>query len=226
MNQSPRYWWLLSLCVLPLLSACDKTRRDTNLAPVIQSLTATPVGPVVAPGTQVQLDLAFVDRDESDPRPDSFTITWSIVELGVTTQPPNLAATLLVDDDTPGFWRAPDDEGVFRITGQVCDRFEACAETSLTLTVEQPNRPPRITASSVSKFNPDRDEPITITATAVDDDGDEITWEWTSTKGSFITRGPGEAVWVGTEIGNATITLRVTDPDNAADTESFVITID
>lgn len=226
MKRALRAGWAVGAMLLLVTAGCDKTRRDTNLAPSITSLTASPAGPVVAPTTQVQLDLAFEDADESDPRPDSFSINWTIVELGVATQPPNLAATLLVDDDTPGFWRAPDVAGVYRITGQVCDRFDACSEQSLTLTVEQPNRAPRFTASSVTKFNPAQDEPITITATAVDDDGDELIWDWTATKGSFISRGPGEAVWVGTENGNVTITARVSDPDNASDTETFLITVE
>jgi len=215
--------WLLPLA--GLLGSCDKTRENTNLAPVIRSLTAVPAGPVIAPDTQVSLTIAFDDKDEKDPRPESYSFTWTIAALGVPTQPPGLAASLLVDDDNPAFWRAPAEAGVYRISGQICDRFNACSDSSVTLTVEQPNRAPRITATSVTRFNPLVNESITLQATAVDDDGDDLTWDWTATKGSFVSRGPGEAVWVGTETGAATITVRVTDPDNASDSESFAITV-
>lgn len=204
--------------------SCDKSRAATNKAPIIQALTTTPAGPILAPDTLVSLLLAFTDPDETNPQPASYSFTWSVVAVGFDP-PAGLTDSLIVRNANPATWRTPDTPGTYRIRGEVCDRFDDCSSTDITLTVEIANRPPRITASSVDRFSPFIDELVTITVAAEDPDGDALVWEWTATRGSFVSRGPGEATWVGTQVGPAVITVKVLDPDGASDTEQFTLDV-
>lgn len=205
--------------------SCNKTRKDTNKPPVITDLTANPAGLTIPPATEITLTLVYTDVDETAPDPQTYSYAWTVEALPGTATPPDLATSLLINDANPALWKAPTEAGVYRVTGEVCDRFHDCSERAVTFQVEAPNHAPRITAASADTLSPAINQAVTITITAVDDDQDPLTWVWSATAGQFQSKGDGSAVWVGSAAGTATVSVIVSDPSGASATQQFVMTV-
>lgn len=221
----------LGLTVLTLVgTGCNKAASDTNDPPNITAINATPVlnAGQVAPLSQTSLTLAFLDSEDELTRPQDFTFAWSVEALPGTPPPADLASSVLVPDDNPTIWRAPATEGVFRLTGQVCDKYGACASESLTIVVDRDaavNTAPRITSAMADTLSPTIGQPVTLTVLAEDSDGDPLQFDWTRTAGSFQSINGGTAVWIGSSTGSATVTVTVRDGRGGTDSEEFRLTV-
>ncbi|MEO7995266.1 MAG: hypothetical protein ABI743_12780 [bacterium] len=217
---------LIPAILIVATSGCNKSASDTNETPIITSVARDPASQTLEPGTAVGLTLAFDDPTFGTPDPpSSYVFHWTVAASGTTVAPANLAATMLIDDANPGRWEAPDQEGTYVVTGEVCDQYGACDSVDIPYTVEATNHAPRITASSATNLLPSVNEEVTFDVTATDEDGDTLNWDWAASKGSFKSKGPNQAVWIGNTFGGATVTVTVSDPDNASDVESFTLTV-
>ena len=149
-----------------------------NTVPEIISLT--PATDRISP-----FDLCVVECEAIDDDGDPLTYTWSSAQGEVYGEGASIE------------WGAPDTEGLFRLSVVVDDGRGGTAEFSTSLRVKT-NYAPEILSmtSDVDWVIPEAN--CYISCVAEDDDGDEISYEWTATGGECV--GQGRAViWVAPE---------------------------
>ncbi len=89
------------------------------------------------------------------------------------------------------------------------------------------NRAPRIVSVIVSSAQPGAGDVVQLTASAVDGDGSSsLTYQWTSTGGSFSNAGVANPSWTAPpELGAQTLSLTVSDPLGATAGVSFALDV-
>jgi len=87
------------------------------------------------------------------------------------------------------------------------------------------NYPPIIHSLEAAAYWTDSSGNLTVTCTASDRDGDQLSYEWTTTGGNIIGTGP-QVIWTAPEqVGTYDITAVVIDSHNSEDAESVTITV-
>jgi len=121
-------------------------------------------------------------------------------------------------------WTAPDSEGSYNVTVTVTDGRGGEVTDYINITVRA-NKPPTITSLVADADWTPPSGSIQVTCTASDPDGDELSYEWTTTGGSIS--GTGTAVnWTAPEeVGAYNITVAVIDGHNDEDTRSVILTV-
>jgi len=149
-----------------------------NHNPVIISLT--PATDRISP-----FDLCVVECEAIDEDGDPLTYTWTSAQGDVYGEGASIE------------WGAPDDEGLFRLSVAVDDGRGGIADFSTSLRVKVNYAPEILSMTSMVDWVVPG-ESCYISCVAEDDDGDEISYEWTANGGEFV--GQGRAVlWVAPE---------------------------
>jgi hypothetical protein len=116
-------------------------------------------------------------------------------------------------------WTAPDSAGFYHVAVTVTDGAGGEDTKQVTITVRA-NNPPSITSLVA---DPDWTTPsgsLQVTCNATDPDGDELSYEWSASRGSITGTGP-EVTWTAPEeVGIYQVTVVVTDGHGEEDTGS------
>jgi hypothetical protein len=123
-------------------------------------------------------------------------------------------------------WVAPAAAGQYQIQVQVSDgNNESVIEQIDIEVVEKFNAAPKIINLNADPRKLDLGGTTNIQCLASDEDGDEITFSWSSTTGSFD--GTNEIIqWTAPEvIGNYFIKCLASDPDGATDSDSIAVSV-
>jgi len=146
-----------------------------NTVPVILSVTASTDR--IEP-----LDLSEVVCDANDDDADALTYTWVASQGEVVGEGPTVE------------WRAPEAEGLYRLSVTVDDGRGGIAEFSTSLRVKANYVPEIVSLSSYSDWALPETSTF-VSCVATDLDGDQITYEWSATAGEVFGQG-NAIVWV------------------------------
>jgi len=183
---------IVAVAVLFLASSCNSQR------PVITSLEA---------GAKwiVPLGSLLVTCNASDPEGDELSYSWSASGGEI-----NGEGAIVT-------WTAPDSAGSYNVTVTVTDGRGGEVTDYVTVSVRA-NEPPTITSLVADTDWTTPLSSIQVTCTASDPDGDELSYEW-STSGGNITGTGSEVIWTAPEeVGIYQVTVVVTDGHGEEDT--------
>ncbi len=177
----------------------------SNSAPVILSVT---------PSTErlEPLDHCRLVCDAADGDGDALTYTWTTSQGTITGQGAS------VD------WAAPDAEGLFRVSVTAEDGKGTVAESSISLRVQYNNSPQFQSVSSFTEgVRPGASVPIACSA--VDIDGDDITYSWHATYGEI--QGDGDSiVWTAPDtFGSYVVSVTARDALGAETQREILINV-
>ncbi len=177
----------------------------SNQAPVILSVT---------PGTErlQPLDQCQLTCDAADADGDTLTYTWTVTQGDITGDGPAVA------------WAAPNQEGLFRVSVSVDDGNGGVTESSLSLRVQYNNPPEFQSVSSfVAGVRPGASVPFSCSA--VDPDGDEVTYVWRANFGEV--QGDGDSVvWLAPErVGSYVVTVSARDAYGGRTDQDILINV-
>ena len=174
-----------------------------NHRPVITSLATEPK--VVLHLGSCQIVCNATDRDG-----DELSYNWSTSEGRITGE----GATVT--------WTAPLSEGSYNVTVTVTDGHGGKVVKQITITVRT-NEPPEINSLIADADWTILSGSLQVTCDASDPNGDELSYEWTTTGGDIS--GTGAAVnWTAPQaVGTYNVTVLVTDVLGWSDTRSITL---
>ncbi|MCK5124380.1 MAG: PKD domain-containing protein, partial [Dehalococcoidia bacterium] len=176
-----------------------------NHPPAIASLEAEPER--VLPSESCQIVCTASDRDG-----DELSYGWSASGGEVN------------GEGSVVTWTAPDSAGSYDVTVTVTDGRGGEVMGDVTIRVRA-NEPPTITSLAADADWSTPLGTIQVTCTASDPDGDELSYEWSSSGGSITGTGP-EVTWTAPEeAGTYQVTAVVKDGYGAEDTKSVVLSV-
>ena len=188
--------------VLLLASSCA---TPTNRQPIIASLEPEPEW--VTPSGSLQ-----VVCTASDPDGDELSYNWSASAGEVTG-----------DGDT-ATWVAPPSEDSYSVAVVVTDGHGGQVMAYVTITVRT-NNPPTITSLTADAKWTTPSGSLRVTCTASDLDGDELSYEW-STSGGDISGTGSVASWSAPqEVGTYNVTVVVRDGYGSSATKTVHISV-
>jgi len=188
--------------VLLLASSCA---TPANRQPIIASLEPEPEW--VTPSGSLQ-----VVCTASDPDGDELSYNWSASAGEVTG-----------DGDT-ATWVAPPSEDSYSVAVVVTDGHGGQVMAYVTITVRT-NNPPTITSLTADAKWTTPSGSLRVTCTASDLDGDELSYEW-STSGGDISGTGSVASWSAPqEVGTYSVTVVVGDGYGGSATASLPISV-
>jgi len=201
----PAKKWLASFIIVSIIVlACSCTLA--NQPPVITSIEAEPE--IILALDSCQIECLAVDEEG-----DELSYEWSTP-----------AGTLSGNSSTV-VWNAPDKPGEYTISVDVTDEKRNKVTGSITITVRENNQP-EITDLKVSpgmKVTPGRT--CKIECIAQDHDGDELSYEWSASRGGLSPEG-NIAEWVAPESnGTYDITVVVRDDRGGEATQTVQIKV-
>jgi len=181
---------------------------DTMLAnhrPAITGLEADPEK--VIPLGSCQIACNATDRDGDD-----LSYNWSADGGGITGEGDTVT------------WTAPNSVGSYNVTVIVTDGHGGAATDYVIITVRT-NRPPTITSLVADAAWTLPSGGIRVTCIASDLDGDELSYEWTTTGGSISCTGAAVNWTAPEEVGIYHTTVVVTDGHGDEATRSVILTV-
>lgn len=149
-----------------------------------------------------------------DPDGDTLTYSWSG------------SGTFSSTSSQSPKWTAPSTEGNYTLTLTVSDGSESDTR-NITIEVYAGNRPPVISWIYVPRYVVEGDT-VNLYGSAYDPDSDTITYNWTSTSGTFSGADTSAPAWTAPSVSSRTtytINLSVNDIYNPAVTDSRQITV-
>jgi hypothetical protein len=181
---------------------------DTMLAnhqPTITSLEAEPEK--VIPSGSCQIACNASDRDG-----DELSYNWSAGGGEINGE----GATVT--------WTAPHPEGSYNVTVTVTDGRGGEVTDYITITVRA-NKLPTINSLVADADWTLPSGSLNVTCAASDPDGDELSYEWTASRGDISGTGP-EVTWTPPEeVGIYHVTVAVTDGYGSSATDSLSISV-
>jgi len=176
-----------------------------NHKPAIDSLEAEPGRILPAGDCQIVCTASDVDGDE-------LSYEWSA--SGGEINGEGAVVT----------WTAPDSAGSYDVTVTATDGCGGEVVGQVIITVRD-NKPPTVTSLAADADWSTPLGTIQVTCTASDPDGDELSYEWSSSGGSITGTGP-EVTWTAPEeAGTYQVTAVVKDGYGAEDTKSVVLSV-
>ena len=176
-----------------------------NKTPEIDSLTVSSTS--IAPGGSCTLNCAATDPDDDD-----LSYTWSAG--GGTIAGTGSSVT----------WVAPNTQGSYTISVAVTDGLGEPVSESISINVV--NTPPQIVILTPSEMNVAPDDTCEISCTAVDADGDRLTYSWTASDGTITGTGSTVSWEAPGDEGNYTISVAVSDGRGGTDSDSCVVEVE
>ena len=199
-----RLSWLLGLLALLLGVILFSGCTLLNKAPIISSLEAEEDSLYATESCEIRV-FAY------DPNGDELSYEWQASGGDISGQ------------GQVAIWMAPDSLGTYTIAVRVTDGNGGGAEMQLSLDVIS-NGPPVIESLKAQRARANRAEAIVIECLTSDAEGDNLTYTWSATGGSFYGTGSITAWLAPTELGSYTISVTVTD--GRGDETSAGLTID
>jgi len=188
--------------VLLLASSCT---TPANRQPIITSLEAE--AEWTDPLGSLQMTCTA-----SDPDDDELSYEWTTSGGNITGMGPEVT------------WTAPLSEGSYDVTVTVTDGRGGEVMDYVTITVKA-NEPPTITSLEAEAEWAIPSGSLQVTCTASDPDGDELSYEWSTTGGDISGTGP-EVTWTAPEeVGMYDITIVVDDGHDGEDTRSVTLSV-
>ena len=177
----------------------SQSRQAWNAPPRIKALAVQDTS--VERGDTINIYGTSQDLETKDPVFEWYAASGEIIGDGETVE-----------------WAAPDSIGQHRIMLVVHDEDSQTDTAYLTLrTVDEVNIGPVIESVVPSSSYTDPGGQIDITCNAFDENGDDLDYSWSSTTGTISGTGP-TVTWTAPSVNSiATITVRVSDTDNASD---------
>jgi hypothetical protein len=144
-----------------------------NAAPVVTNISAVPA--VVEPSGVSNITVVASDADG-----DNLTYHYEVTGGSITGSGPNVT------------WTAPAAVGKYTVTAWVNDSFENSNKKSVNITVRliALNHPPVVTSITADPTTVNINGTSTITVVASDEDGDELTYNYSIDGGELIGTGP------------------------------------
>lgn len=133
------------------------------------------------------------------------------------------------DDTRPEVTKTFISEGKYRVTCIVTDDKGAIGFAKRVIVVRKKNHPPQITSFTASKYTLTPGEKINVTTVATDQDGDTLTYDYTSTQGTLTdTDGnPATAEWTApAQPGNYIVEVTVTDTSGETDVDALDVEVE
>ena len=196
--------WLVGLIILVIASLPIASCTAPNQLPVISSLIANYEGEI-NPTDSCQIECIAEDPDE-----DELTYVWTAYGGTISGEGPTVT------------WEAPDNTGVCTIKVEVNDGRDGIAIDQINIPVFAPNNPPIIEDLTTDCPRVLLVGTATITCTAFDADGDELTYTWSAERGNISGEG-STATWVApNDYGDYAITVTVTDGRGGEATSSWI----
>ncbi|UCE66058.1 MAG: PKD domain-containing protein [Candidatus Zixiibacteriota bacterium] len=201
---------IITALFLFIIACGDEGAKSVNYAPVIESITADPDTVNILETTR----LSCLATDQNN---DILVYSWSAPDGEF---PISSSGTIVL-------WQAPPDTGTYSVTASVSDGQLTDTETIDINIVFPSNHAPVIqslTANLQLLFPNDIAE---LTCVADDEDGDSLTYTWSSSDGSFPdgTSGPVVQWQAPVEFGEYYVRVIVDDGLEAAQ-DSILITVD
>lgn len=112
------------------------------------------------------------------------------------------------------------------VAGQTASVFLKILDTSAP--TPMPDSSPGIVALVLSTTRPTVGQPVTMSVSAADPNGDPLSYAWTSncTSGSFSTTSSADTTWTNTAVGVCTVTATVTAKGKSASQQVDIVTLD
>lgn len=200
-----RYLIIVGVVVAAVLLAILLDTMLANHRPAITSLAAEPERVLPLGKCQVMCNATDSDGDE-------LSYNWSASGGNISGTGPSVN------------WTAPNSVSSYNVTVMVTDGRGGTATDYVTIEVRA-NRTPTINSLAASANWTTPSGSIQVTCTASDPDGDELSYEWTTTGGNIS--GAGAVVnWTAPqEVGIYHITVVVTDGHGSSDTDSLPISV-
>jgi len=197
----------LTITVIVVVAVLVAVLLDMMLANHQPAITSLEAPERVLPSGTCQIVCTASDRDG-----DNLTYNWSASGGSISGTGPSVN------------WTAPDSVGAYNVTVFVTDGYGDGVAKQVTIIVRV-NRSPTITSMVADAEWTLPSGSIQVTCTASDPDGDELSYEW-STTGGDIT-GTGAVVsWTAPEaVGIYDITVVVTDGHGSSDTDLLTISV-
>jgi len=199
--------WLVTIIIVAV-AVILAILLDTMLAnhrPAITGLEADPEK--VIPLGSCQIACNATDRDGDD-----LSYNWSADGGGITGEGDTVT------------WTAPNSVGSYNVTVIVTDGHGGAATDYVIITVRT-NRPPTITSLVADAAWTLPSGGIRVTCTASDLDGDELSYEWTTTGGSISCTGAAVNWTAPEEVGIYHVTVVVKDGHGREDTGSVPLSV-
>jgi hypothetical protein len=198
-----RYLVITAVVAVAVLLAILFDTMLANHRPVITSLAAEPE--IVLHLGSCQIVCNATDRDG-----DELSYNWSTSEGRITGE----GATVT--------WTAPRPEDSYNVTVTVTDGHGGKAIDYVTIEVRA-NEPPTINSLIADADWTTPSGSLQVTCNATDPDGDELSYEWTTTGGDIS--GTGAAInWTAPQaVGTYNVTVLVTDVLGWSDTKSITL---
>jgi hypothetical protein len=213
------------------LQSVGSGEEFVNSAPCIDQFVVPSLQVFV--GESVSLTPAAHDPDPSD------TLSYAWTASGGTFSSTTTASTT---------WTAPQTAGTYVVTWTVTDSRGAIANISASIRVVDPNGPglgsvqvtvgfttsPHVQRIVNSRSPVPLGQPVSVTVSAVDDDGDALSYQWTSScEGSWAdstsrtaTFTPSAAPPPGQNCNNCALTVTVTDSQGASNQGTLLLCVD
>jgi len=198
--------WLI-IIVIVAVAVLLAVLFDTMLANHQPAITSLEAPERVLPSGSCQIACNASDRDG-----DKLSYNWSASGGGINGE----GATVT--------WIAPDSVGSYNVTVTVTDGRGGEVMSQVIITVRA-NKPPTITSLIADADWTLRSGSIQVMCTASDPDGDELSYEWSTTGGDIS--GTGAVVnWTAPEeAGIYNITVAVTDGHGREDTMLITLSV-
>lgn len=183
--------------------------EDANSRPVIAGLSA-------ATDRIMPLAIIPVSCDAVDPDGDVLVYSWSTSGGDIAGDGPDVQ------------WHAPDTEGLYRVFISVSDGLGGIAESSLALAVRTNNAPEILVMESELGDDVGWVVPgarVYIRCDAEDQDGDEMSYNWSVTEGELFGQGPA-VIWLApATLGLHWITVEVEDTYGSVEERAIPLTV-
>jgi len=197
--------WITSFAILVIVIFLLGGCVPANHPPRITSLKAKE--DVVFP-----LESCLIQCVASDQDGDELVYEWSASKGDIN------------GDGATVTWSAPESEGIYNITVEITDGNGGEVIDSVTITVKE-NHPPTITSLKADADWVTPSSSCLIECVAWDEDGDELSYEW-STDGGDISGTGSVVIWTAPEAeGLYTITVVVSDGYGGEETRLLTVSV-
>jgi len=200
-----RYLVITVIVVAAVLLTILLNAMLANHLPAITNLESEPER--VLPSGSCQIICNATDRDG-----DELSYNWSASGGEINGQ----GATVI--------WIAPNAVGFYDVTVNVTDGRGEVITKKVTIEVRA-NKPPTINSLIADAVWTRPSGNLQVICDASDPDGDELSYEWTATRGNISGTGP-EVTWTAPqELGIYDVTIVVTDAHGSADTQWLPVSV-